>query len=73
MLNVRLQIEEDDYLRQVIENVISDIEYKKISTLNTELSKVKQEIVEDFKQSVNSYVKREYLKELIREVLREEI
>ena len=72
MLNVRLQIEEDDYLKQVIEAVISDIEYKKISTLNTELSKVKQEIIEEFKQSVNSYAKREYIKELVREVLKEE-
>ena len=72
MLNVKLQIEEDDNLKQVIEDVIREIEYKKLNSLNIELNKLKQEIIEEFKQSVNSYAKREYIKELVREVLKEE-
>ena len=72
MLNVKLQIEEDDNLKQVIEDVIREIEYKKLNSLNIELNKLKQEIIEEFKQSVNSYAKREYIKELVREVLQEE-
>ena len=31
MLNVKLQIQEDDYFREVIEDVIKELEYKKNS------------------------------------------